>query len=174
LTKANFKLDSLLNNQNDYLNKLAYEKKNVDSLLKKQNVLKDSLQYMSKKLNTESLDTLNFVSSTGNTVKYYGKVSKGKANGKGVGFWSTGGYYYGEWKSNFRHGKGLYLWKNGDKYYGDFFDDKREGEGSYQWYQGERYEGTWSNNQRSGVGTLYNSDGSVKFSGKWSEDKPVE
>ncbi len=174
LNKAQSRIDSLTNLFAENFNKLSGDKKTIDSLFRVQKILRDSIAFWNKKALSSNIDTLNFVSSTGNQVKYYGKISNGKANGIGVGFWSTGGYYFGEWRNNFRHGKGLYIWKNGDKYHGDFYDDKREGIGTYQWYQGERYEGEWKSNQRSGTGTLYGQDGNIKHKGKWLDDKPLE
>ncbi|GCD78909.1 hypothetical protein JCM30197_01560 [Schleiferia thermophila] len=173
-SKALREIDSL----KTQLSALKYTSNNttflIDSLLQVQNSIRDSLEEYTQNKKSKQYDTLNFVSSTGNLVRYFGEVNNNKANGRGVGIWSTGGYYYGFWKNNFRHGKGVYIWKNGDKYDGDFYDDQREGYGIYYWTSGEKYVGNWKKNMRSGHGTLYGPDGKVKYSGNWSEDKPSE
>ncbi|WP_160171950.1 MORN repeat-containing protein [Schleiferia thermophila] len=174
-SKALREIDSL----KTQLSALKYTSNNttflIDSLLQVQKkCIRDSLEEYTQNKKSKQYDTLNFVSSTGNLVRYFGEVNNNKANGRGVGIWSTGGYYYGFWKNNFRHGKGVYIWKNGDKYDGDFYDDQREGYGIYYWTSGEKYVGNWKKNMRSGHGTLYGPDGKVKYSGNWSEDKPSE
>lgn len=173
-SKALREIDSL----KTQLSALKYTSNNttflIDSLLQVQNSIRDSLEKYTQNKKSKQYDTLNFVSSTGNLVRYFGEVNNNKANGRGVGIWSTGGYYYGFWRNNFRHGKGVYIWKNGDKYDGDFYDDQREGYGIYYWTSGEKYVGNWKKNMRSGHGTLYGPDGKVKYSGNWSEDKPSE
>jgi len=136
--------------------------------------LNESMGELYANLQNQKADTLTFVVSTGNRIRYMGQIAKGRANGTGSGFWPTGGYYHGEWRDNQRHGRGLYLWKEGDKYSGQFKNDQRAGTGTYFWTNGERYEGQWKNNQRSGAGTLYAADGTVKFSGQWVDDKPQE
>jgi hypothetical protein len=173
-SKALREIDSL----KTQLSALKYTSNNttflIDSTIASSKCIRDSLEEYTQNKKSKQYDTLNFVSSTGNLVRYFGEVNNNKANGRGVGIWSTGGYYYGFWKNNFRHGKGVYIWKNGDKYDGDFYDDQREGYGIYYWTSGEKYVGNWKKNMRSGHGTLYGPDGKVKYSGNWSEDKPSE
>lgn len=146
----------------------------IAGLQNKNYLLNESMGELYANLNNQKSDTLTFVVSTGNRIRYMGQIAKGRANGTGSGFWPTGGYYHGEWRDNQRHGKGLYIWKEGDRYLGQFKSDLRAGTGTYFWTNGERYEGEWKNNQRSGTGTLYAADGSVKFSGKWVDDKPQD
>lgn len=117
---------------------------------------------------------LEFVSSKGRTVFYYGQSVNERANGKGVGiFWESGSLYKGEWKDNLRHGRGIFQWKDGELYEGEFRNDRREGYGIYRWKNGEYYEGQWLNDMRHGNGTLYDKNNKVKFQGLWDKDKPV-
>ncbi|MFN3918501.1 MAG: hypothetical protein ACK4K0_12295 [Flavobacteriales bacterium] len=159
-------LDSMITNQNASLALARKEKAALnDSII--------VLRAAAKTSPEKTSDTLVFVVSSGNKVRYYGQVSNNRANGVGSGFWSTGGYYHGEWKNNQRHGEGFYIWKEGHKYKGTFVNDIRDGYGIYRWPDGEYYEGDWKDNKRNGKGTLYNSDGFIKYSGAWLDDKPV-
>ncbi|MFZ6051763.1 MORN repeat-containing protein [Halocola ammonii] len=117
---------------------------------------------------------LTFTSSKGNDVHYIGGVESGKANGEGVGLWSTGSRYRGEWKNNERHGEGTFHWPDGERYEGEFKSDKRHGKGSYFWSNGESFVGLWKNDKRNGKGTFYNADGKVVASGMWEDDELVE
>jgi hypothetical protein len=178
-----YKLSFMRKKNNEFETKIAeleenYEKQNQELIIvrKEKLALRDSIIVIraSAKAKIESAsDTLVFVSSSGNKVRYHGQVANNRANGIGSGFWSTGGYYHGEWKNNMRHGEGFYIWKEGHKYKGTFVDDIRDGYGVYHWPNGEYYEGNWKDNKRNGQGTLYNSEGFIKFSGFWEEDKPV-
>lgn len=117
---------------------------------------------------------LEFVSSKGRTVFYYGQSINDYANGKGVGlFWESGSLYKGDWKDNMRHGRGIFQWKDGERYEGEYRNDRREGYGVYHWKNGERYEGQWLNDMRHGNGTLYDKNNKVKISGLWDKDKPI-
>lgn len=150
----------------------SLNERNTDSLKQKLETLKAEVQKLSNELNRKELvKVITFRSDNGQNIHYLGEVNKGKANGGGVGIWSTGSIYRGDWKDNKRHGKGTYEWADGVKYTGDYVNDKREGEGTYSWPSGERYEGEWRNDVREGFGILYDQDGNVKYKGNWKEDK---
>lgn len=122
----------------------------------------------------ERIEVISFQSVNGEKIQYLGEVENGKANGGGVGIWSTGSVYRGDWKNNRRHGQGTFEWADGEVYKGTFVEGRREGQGKYYWPSGERYEGEWVNNRRNGEGTLFDMDGNVRYEGKWKDDKPVE
>lgn len=121
----------------------------------------------------EKVKVISFAGLKGATVHYMGEVVDGKANGGGIGIWTTGSVYRGEWRSNLRHGKGSFQWKDGERYEGNYVDGKREGEGTYYWPSGERYEGQWVADQRTGQGTLFDLDGNVRYKGEWLNDVPA-
>jgi predicted transcriptional regulator len=108
--------------------------------------LGDSARQLKAQLNSllfefeDNIKVLEFTKD-GNLVYYIGRKKGGKANGLGVGIWSTGGVYKGEWKDNLRHGKGRYKWKDGEVYEGDFYEGKRTGKGKYIWNDGSYYIG---------------------------------
>jgi hypothetical protein len=122
----------------------------------------------------EKVEVITFNSTTDAKIHYLGEVENGKANGGGIGIWSTGSVYRGDWKNNLRHGQGTYEWADGEVYEGTFVEGRREGQGKYYWPSGERYEGQWVNNRRNGEGTLFDIDGNVRYKGKWKDDKPAE
>ena len=137
--------------------------------------LRQEAMVLRQKLNQkEKVKVLQFKSSNGQTVHYLGEVEDGKANGGGVGIWTTGSIYKGDWKDNRRHGKGTIESQNGERYEGDWTKGVREGEGEYFWPSGERYDGEWKENKRHGQGTLYDRDNNVQYEGKWKNDKPVK
>lgn len=137
--------------------------------------LKHTLSRKEEKLNQkEKVKVLQFESSNNQKVHYLGEVENGKANGGGVGIWSTGSLYKGDWKDNRRHGKGTIESQNGERYEGNWIDGKREGEGKYYWPSGEKYEGEWKDNKRHGKGILYDRDNNVQYEGMWKNDKPVK
>lgn len=121
----------------------------------------------------ERVKVLSFKSPQGVLIHYLGEVENGKANGGGVGIWSTGSLYRGDWKDNKRHGMGRFEWVDGERYEGDYVNGTREGEGSYFWPSGERYEGEWSADQRNGEGVLYDMDGNIEYQGLWKNDLPT-
>lgn len=137
--------------------------------------LKHTLSRKEEKLNQkEKVKVLQFESSNNQKVHYLGEVENGKANGGGVGIWSTGSLYKGDWKDNRRHGKGTIESQNGERYEGNWINGKREGEGKYYWPSGEKYEGEWKDNKRHGKGILYDRDNNVQYEGMWKNDKPVK
>lgn len=137
--------------------------------------LKQTITRKEEKLNQkEKVKVLQFESSNAQMVHYLGEVENGKANGGGVGIWSTGSIYKGDWKDNRRHGKGTIESQNGERYEGNWINGKREGQGKYYWPGGERYEGGWKDNKRHGQGTLYDRDNNVQYKGLWKNDKPVK
>lgn len=136
--------------------------------------LKQTLSRKEEKLNQkEKVKVLQFESLSNQKVHYLGEVENGKANGGGVGIWSTGSIYKGEWKDNRRHGKGTIESQNGERYEGNWVNGKRQGEGAYYWPSGEKYEGEWKDNKRHGQGTLYDRDNNVQYKGLWKNDKPA-
>jgi hypothetical protein len=146
---------------------------NVDSLRQKIQALTAEIAQKNKELSRRQLvQVISFKNEAGRLIHYLGEVVNGKANGGGVGIWTTGSLYRGDWKDNKRHGKGTFEWADGMKYVGEFVDDKREGTGNYYWPSGERYEGEWKNDVRDGYGKLFDQDGNIKFEGKWKDDKP--
>jgi hypothetical protein len=65
------------------------------------------------------------------------------------------------------HGYGHYIWRNkqnyGDEYKGELYLGEFHGEGTYKWANGSWFEGIWSRGEKV-RGTMYNSDGSVRWS----------
>lgn len=149
-------------------------------------VFQDTLVYFSEKFNSmrtelsdkqrqlalkDRIKVLTFNTSKGARIHYLGEIREEKANGGGVGIWSTGSIYRGDWKENKRHGKGNFEWPNGHIYQGDYLDDRREGLGAYIWPSGEKYDGEWKDDKRNGFGTLYDLDGNIQYEGQWENDK---
>lgn len=116
---------------------------------------------------------LQFTTSEGKAVRYYGAVESGKAHGMGMGSFEGGGVYEGEWKNGARHGQGTYRWASGDVYEGSFKNGRREGVGTYRFISGERYEGDWKNDLRHGNGRFYSAEGKLLLDGPWKDDKFV-
>lgn len=121
----------------------------------------------------DKVKVISFPGAKGAIVHYMGEVVEGKANGGGIGIWTTGSVYRGEWKNNLRHGKGTFEWADGERYEGDYTEGRREGEGTYYWPSGERYEGQYVDDRRNGQGTLYDLDGNIRYEGMWKDDKPL-
>lgn len=137
--------------------------------------LRNDVAQKEKALQRKSkIEVISFNSTNDAKIHYLGEVENGKANGGGVGIWSTGSVYRGDWKNNLRHGQGTFEWADGEIYEGTFVEGRREGQGKYYWPSGERYEGEWVNNRRNGEGTLFDMDGNVRYEGQWKDDKPVE
>ncbi len=120
----------------------------------------------------ENIKVISFKNKKGNTIHYLGEITNQKANGGGVGIWSTGSIYKGNWKNNMRHGKGTFEWADGEKYEGEFVNDIKEGQGTYYWMSGEKYVGEWKNDKRNGKGILYDPDNNIRYDGFWVNDKP--
>ncbi|SMG40071.1 MORN repeat-containing protein [Marivirga sericea] len=135
---------------------------------------KEIRQKEQKLQNKADLGRLTFYNANGTKISYFGEVQFGKANGEGVGHYSSNSVYDGDWKNNMKHGKGTYKWVDGHKYVGQYQNDKREGTGTYYWNTGEKYEGQWKNDKRNGQGTLYDKDGNVKLKGEWENDELVQ
>ncbi|HMQ06055.1 MAG TPA: hypothetical protein PKC30_02085 [Saprospiraceae bacterium] len=172
----------ILEDRAERLNALIEEKMNLDLNSKKD---KDSLQYLISvmqdsiihfreliqyKVETEK-EYLVIFNMKGNEIHYLGEVKNGKANGKGIGIWKSGGIYKGEWKDNMRHGKGQYQWKDGELYVGDYYYDTRHGHGKYTWVTGIYYIGNWKEDKREGQGTLFEKTGEIRFTGTWANDE---
>jgi hypothetical protein len=163
----------LLNNTLDSLNTEHTNERNQLSLQ-----IKEQETELTQRLNEihrkEKIQVISFKSQKGKLIHYLGEVKDGKANGGGVGIWSTGSIYKGEWKENLRHGQGKYQWADGDVYEGSYVNDMREGEGVYHWTSGEHYDGEWSGDKRNGYGKLFDKDNNLTYEGQWRNDKIVE
>ena len=174
--------EQVIRQQNAQIETLKYRS---DSIARRAQSQRDSLQSMLSGLRADlkakdaeikkkdRVQVLSFAGTKGAKVHYLGEVTNGKANGGGIGIWTTGSIYRGEWKNNQRHGSGTFEWADGERYVGDFVEDRREGEGSYYWPSGERYEGQWLADRRTGKGTLFDIDGNIRFDGFWKDDKPL-
>lgn len=175
--------EMMLNRYRKNIKELEFQ---TDSLQMAMQVQKTSLSQEIENLNSdlarkeralekkERIEVISFPSINDAKVQYLGEVENGKANGGGVGIWSTGSVYRGDWKNNRRHGQGTFEWADGEVYEGTFVEGRREGQGKYYWPSGERYEGEWVNNRRNGHGKLFDMDGNIRYEGEWKEDKPVE
>lgn len=174
--------DQLIRNQRSNLEKLEFK---LDSLNRVKSMRLDSLNSLIVGLKNElkskanelkkqeKVKVISFAGVKGSTIHYMGEVENGKANGGGIGIWTTGSVYRGEWKDNLRHGKGAFEWADGERYEGDYIEGRREGDGVYYWPSGERYEGQWKNDRRTGSGILYDLDGNIRYDGMWKDDKPL-
>ncbi len=84
------------------------------------------------------------------------------------------GRYEGEVDANGTlHGYGVLTWPNGDRHAGHYENGVRSGYGAFYFYEGRRYEGQWTADKYGGWGVLFNTDGSVEDSGRWSENARV-
>lgn len=146
----------------------------TDSLESRLDVLSTEMARKEKALGkVDNMQVISFKGPKGQQIHYMGEVRGGKANGGGVGIWSTGSIYRGDWRNNLRHGQGTFEWADGERYEGTYVDGIREGNGVYYWPSGDRYDGQWSNDRRNGQGTLFDMDGNVRFKGEWKDDKPL-
>jgi hypothetical protein len=151
---------------------MQYMNKTISEYDEKISEMKATIREKDKKLTVQDrIRVISFTTSKGAKIHYLGEVDDNKANGGGVGIWSTGSLYRGQWKDNLRHGKGHYEWPNGHIYDGEYLNDKREGQGVYLWPSGEKYDGEWKDDKRNGFGTLYDMDGNIQFEGQWENDK---
>ena len=157
---------------------VSYRRMNQDQL--------DSLNFALEKaqIRTENLssqladksvsDYLKFTDKKGVVVHYVGKVEGGKAEGKGVGLYTTGSRYEGEWHNNLRHGEGVFYWPDGEYYIGSFKEGERYGQGKYYWPNGDMFTGEWKDDKRNGEGTFFGKDGKTVASGTWEDNELVE
>jgi len=150
----------------------SYGSEQIDSLnfaLMNANLKIENLQ---RQLNNKSYgDYLTFKNAKGNTVHYVGEVKDNKANGQGIGIFSTGSTYEGDWKDNMKHGYGSFHWPDGEYYKGLYKNDLRNGMGSYYWPNGDQFTGEWENDLRNGIGEFYGKKGKLKASGTWINDE---
>jgi len=138
--------------------------------------LKSQLETADQKLSRQPKhNSLVFYSKSGTRTTYFGEVLNNKANGQGVGYYSTGNAYIGPWKDNLKHGEGgKFMWLGGESYEGDYEQDRRSGQGTYYWSNGDRYTGAWSNDKQNGIGTLFDSDGNIKIKGEWKDGELIK
>lgn len=165
ITQLEAAVDSLTGRLKEVGTHMNSEKEELVAQLAKK---EKELQKVSK------VQVITFNSPRGHKIHYLGEVENGKANGGGVGIWTTGSIYRGNWKNNLRHGEGTFEWVDGEKYVGSYVNGVREGQGTYYWPNGDRYEGEWKNDRRNGFGTLYDMDSAVRYKGQWKDDKPTE
>ncbi len=158
-------VDSLSTHLKEMGTHMSSEKEELVAKLAKK---EKELQKVSK------IQVITFNSQRGHKIHYLGEVENGKANGGGVGIWTTGSIYRGNWKNNLRHGEGTFEWVDGEKYVGNYVNGVREGQGTYYWPNGDRYEGEWKNDRRNGFGILYDMDSAVRYKGQWKDDKPTD
>ncbi|KAB1065496.1 MORN repeat-containing protein [Salibacter halophilus] len=164
------KREKVINEKNeDKLDSISgYYRGQLSALEKQLNQTKSKLK------DQPEIGRLSFYNANGTRISYFGELKFGKANGDGMGHYSSNSVYDGEWKNNMKHGEGTYKWADGHKYVGDYVKDKREGKGTYYWNTGEKYEGSWKNDKRNGYGILYDKNGVVKFKGIWKDDEFVK
>lgn len=138
--------------------------------------LKSELDESREKLKAKpDFRKLEFYSKAGNKTTYFGAVENDRANGKGMGYYTTGNMYVGNWKDNLKHGEGgVFRWISGERYEGGYVKDKRAGYGVYFWANGEKYEGEWEDDQRSGIGTLFDRDNNIKLKGEWKKGEFIK
>ncbi|MDR3185736.1 MAG: hypothetical protein LBU04_02840 [Christensenellaceae bacterium] len=86
--------------------------------------------------------------------------------------YDDGGKYIGNIVGGKRHGSGILVLPNGDRYVGEWCRGRKNGHGTYFYSIGKRYEGEWKNDHADGLGILYDTDGSVLYSGKWLDGLP--
>lgn len=151
------------------------ENEEVQLLRNEITALRQKLEGLQRQTENPSPDKgiLRLTSSKNGSVTYFGDLTRGKANGEGIGYWKSGSTYEGTWKDNQRHGKGVFIWADGEKYEGEYHNDQRHGYGIYIAKAG-RYEGQWLNDMRHGEGYLYEASGKLKVHGVWEKDKLVK
>ena len=66
----------------------------------------------------------------------------------------SGEQYFGEMSNGKRNGKGMIIYKNGDVYDGYWLNDVKSGYGVFNFSNGDRYVGKFANNLRNGNGLL--------------------
>lgn len=143
----------------------------LDEISRLKGVLAETREELQSKPKHEKLV---FYSKAGNRTTYFGVVDNGKANGLGMGYYTSGNLYVGKWKDNLKNDeKGEFRWLSGERYEGSYVNDKRSGEGTYYWANGEKYVGEWENDERSGFGTLYDKDNNIKLKGQWKHGELV-
>ena len=90
--------------------------------------------------------------------------------------------FRGQYLKGSRNGMGLLALRKGYVYIGDFYNEDISGFGMLIASEGNYidncegcavYVGNWRNNKKNGRGTCYKEDGTVIYSGIFSEDKPT-
>lgn len=162
-------LDTLRTTQIDLLTVMNQQFLQTQVLMAENSTLKDSINKVA-----QSFGEIVFVNRKGVKVSYLGQLRNGKAEGRGVGVYETGGIYKGQWKNNTRNGFGVYRWSNGDQYEGEYKDGERNGAGTYTFKSGEKYIGEWKNDLREGYGEYFSPEGKILLKGTWKENKFVK
>jgi hypothetical protein len=81
------------------------------------------------------------------------------------------GRYVGEFADGKRSGQGTYFYENGDKYVGEWQEGQRTGKGTFNFASGAKHVGEFKEGKRNGQGIEYLSNGSVRRSGTWTDDR---
>lgn len=106
---------------------------------------------------------------------YKGEIVNGKANGRGIYYYSNGNRYEGQFANNRFCGYGILYCINGDSYQGRFVDDKFHGSGFYRYANGSSYDGEYANGKRNGQGLVKivnkYKDLIYTYDGQWVDDQ---
>jgi hypothetical protein len=94
--------------------------------------------------------------------------ARGEPHGKGTMVFAHGaGYYVGDWRRGKMEGEGKFFASSGERYVGQFVGGERSGRGAYDYDTGDRYEGEYSRGLRHGSGTMIYSNGD-RCQGRWA------
>ena len=105
--------------------------------------------------------------------KYVGDWKDGNATGQGSYIETNGNIYVGEFLEGKQNGRGTITFPSGANYAGQYQNGKRTGQGAYTYASGDKYIGEFIDGNYNGRGILYSSDGSIRQSGVWKDDKLV-
>lgn len=117
--------------------------------------------------------TIGYSTQNIQSSQYIGQWKDGKRSGLGTQKFFNGTKYSGEYKEDRQHGLGTLIFTNGEVFTGQWKEGSRHW-GSYTTINSEKYVGEWRGFFRSGKGIAYDSNGSVLYSGDWSDDKFVK
>ena len=90
---------------------------------------------------------------------FEGNMHDGKKNGHGTEIFADRGRYEGEWRDSDGEGRGVYVYPDGDRYDGDWHRSEKHGHGVFTWADGSRYDGDWRNDHENGLGVLTLANG---------------
>ena len=103
-------------------------------------------------------------------TKYVGEWHNNKRNGQGSCWYPDGCKYVGQFQDDKPSGQGTFMCPDGTKYTGELLDGKLDGQGAYTFPSGDKYVGQFQDDKFNGQGTAYAHNGSVIWSGIWSND----
>ena len=117
---------------------------------------------------TKEIGTLQFSQYT-----YTGEIADGKANGRGVAVWKTGGKWQGTWENNKPvNGSGIFCFSNGNIYSGIMKNSMPDGNGKLVWSNGGEWEGEWKDDSPlNGKGTVFFSKFNHRYVGEIKNGK---